>query len=121
MEKGDVIFAAIAAYIKDMKDPENKVSDAEINKVCKAHGKMFMLLDGGFSALNASRGSVMNELIQRMQTTLELARKKWVEMGLSVTLKCHVLFNHAIELLLLTGGFVKIGKDRIERSQLAQK
>jgi hypothetical protein len=51
-----------------------------------------------------------------MQTTLEHARKKWAEMGLSITPKCHVLFNHAIELLLLTDGFVEMGEDRIERS-----
>ncbi len=96
-----------------MKDPENEVSDAEINKVCESHGKMFMLLNGLFSA-KAPRGSVTNELILKMQTTLELVRKKWAEMGLSITPKCHVLFNHAIELLLLTGGFVESAKTALK-------
>ncbi len=85
--------------------------------VCSAHGQMFQLLDGIFSLLNAKRGAVTAEIVEKLKETLELARKKWDDMGLSMTPKWHMLLAHAVEMLLTTGGgLIEMGEDRIERA-----
>jgi thymidylate kinase len=59
--------------------------------------------------------------VEKLKERLELARKKWDDMGLlSMTPKWHMLLAHAIEeLLMRTGGglIVVMGEDRIERAQ----
>jgi hypothetical protein len=94
-----------------------KIDKEELKAVCLAHGQMFQLLDGIFSLLNTKRGAVTAEIVETLKKRLELARKKWDDMGLSMTPKWHMLLAHAIELLMRTGGgLIEMGEDRIERA-----
>jgi hypothetical protein len=95
-----------------------EIDKEELKAVCSAHGQMFQLLDGIFSLLNTKRGAVTAEIVEKLKERLELARKKWDDMGLSMmTPKWHMLLAHVIELLIRTGGgLIEIGKDRIERA-----
>ena len=81
-----------------------KIDKEELKAVCLAHGQMFQLLDGIFSLLNTKRGAVTAEIVETLKKRLELARKKWDDIGLSMTPKWHMLLAHAIELLMTTGG-----------------
>jgi len=94
-----------------------KIDKEELKTVCSAHGQMFQLLDGIFSLLNTKRGGVTAEIVQKLKERLELARRKWDDMGLSMTPKWHMLLAHAIEFLIRTGGgLIEMGEDRIERA-----
>ena len=94
-----------------------KIDKEELKAVCSAHGQMFQLLDGIFSLVNTKRGAVTTELLKTLKERLELARKKWDDIGLSMTPKWHMLLAHAIELLMRTGGgLIEMGEDRIERA-----
>jgi hypothetical protein len=94
-----------------------KIDKEELKAVCSAHGQMFQLLDGIFSLVNTKRGAVTTELLKTLKERLELARKKWDDIGLSMTPKWHMLLAHAIEFLLRTGGgLIEMGEDRIERA-----
>jgi hypothetical protein len=94
-----------------------KIDKQELKAVCSAHGQMFQLLDGTFSLLNTKRGAVTAEIVEKLKERLELARKKWDDMGLSMTPKWHVLLAHAVEMPLRTGGgLIEMGFDRIERA-----
>ncbi len=94
-----------------------KIDKEELKAVCLAHGQMFQLLDGIFSLLNTKRGAVTAEIVETLKKRLELARKKWDDIGLSMTPKWHMLLAHAIELLMRTGGgLIEMGEDRIERA-----
>jgi hypothetical protein len=94
-----------------------KIDEEDLKAVCLAHGQMFQLLDGIFSLLNTKRGVVTAEIVEKSKDRLELARKKWDDMSLSMTPKWHMLLAHVIELLMITGGgLIVMGEDRIERA-----
>jgi hypothetical protein len=94
-----------------------KIDKQELKAVCSAHGQTLQLLDGMFSLLNTKRGAVTAEIVEKLKERLELARKKWDDMGLSMTPKWHMLLAHAVEMLLRTGGgLIEMGEDRIERA-----
>jgi hypothetical protein len=61
-----------------------EIDKEELKAVCSAHGQMFQLLDGIFSLLNTKRGAVTAEIVEKLKERLELARKKWDDMGLSM-------------------------------------
>jgi hypothetical protein len=94
-----------------------KTGKEKLKAVCSAHGQMFQLLNGTFSLLSAKRGAATAEIVEKLKERLELARKKWDDMGLSMTPKWHMLLAHAIELLIgAGGGLIEMGEDRIERA-----
>jgi hypothetical protein len=126
MSKGREIFAAIEAHVKAKIEAEKDLTDKEktldvdvpeLEQHCEARGTMFQLLDGIFSLLLTKRGMLTTAILDDLRKRLELARVKWAEMGLSMTPKWHMLLNHAVELLIRTGGgLVELGEDRIERA-----
>jgi hypothetical protein len=124
MKRGKEIFEKVREHIKKMADErENnlhvleKLDRQALTKTCLALGQMFPLLDGVFSLLLTKRGEVAYQVAETLKKQLELVRQKWDEIGLSMTVKWHMLLNHAIEFLIRTGGgLIKMGEDRIERA-----
>jgi hypothetical protein len=100
-------------------NPTNKVPNPVVvihPTVQDSYGNMYQLLDSIFSLLHAERGSVTEELLRKLETQLELARKAWNNLKMSETPKWHVLLCHAVSLLRQSqGGLVQIGESHIER------
>ena len=114
MANGDDLFHDIAELVKVNKSNED-VTNEEIDELCGSFGRMALLLDGIFSKVNTKRGEVTDDLIAQLEKQLELARLEWDRLGFSQTPKWHLLLDHIVWLMKVTGGFVDMGEDVVER------
>ena len=118
MENGIDMFEAVAKHIRERVvrvDDLNTAPDSEIEQVCKDYGELLILMDGIFSDYNTPRGSVNEEVIQRLSKRLKTAMLEMNRMQMSVTPKCHVALEHGVEQLWETKGFADMKEDRLER------
>jgi len=92
------------------------VDDQEIDEACKNHGEMAVLLDSVFSKLLTKRGRVSDEVLDTLEKDLLTSMTKWIQMGLSITPKFHVLLAHALAQLRRLRGIADMLEDAIERS-----
>ena len=118
MANGVELFSQIAELIKSTMEQSNThptITHKEIDDHCSSFGRLSVLLDGVFSKINTKRGGVTDSLIVELEKQLELARVEWDRVGLSLTHKWHLLMDHVVELLRITGGFVDMGEDVLER------
>jgi hypothetical protein len=120
MENGKELFAAIGVLLKEKyaaNNPDNDMEtiNEEIDEVCSAFGRLNVLLDGIFSKINTKRGQVTDDLIEDLEEQLLVTMREWERMGFSSTPKFHMMLDHVPQILRLTGGFVDMGEDAIER------
>jgi hypothetical protein len=115
MADGQRMMSA-AADMLVLHRPDDGAEEDEIRKTCDTYGTMYQLMDSIFSLLHTERGGVDDELLRKLETLLEIARKAWKNMGMSETPKWHVLLCHAVSLLRESnGGLVYIGETHIEK------
>jgi hypothetical protein len=117
MYGGVRIFNNIQKFLIDNKvNWSQTTTDEEIMEVCGGYGEVLQLLDGVFSLLNTPRREYNDDKQIKLEVSLELLRKKWIALNLSITPKVHMLLNHSAHLIKRLKGFVHMTEERIKKA-----
>ena len=119
MYHADYVFGEFTKILQQSKKEDCSMSDDDIENMCNKYARAFLLWDGAFSL--ARKLSPTAADIEQYRQYSTAAIRYHQEIGCTITIKGHIMFQHVIQQLLsIPGGLGDKAEDWIERQHQEQ-
>ena len=105
-------FARISTVLCEFCPEEMK---AETNTMCKHYQTLFEMLEGATYFMRKPNGLVTDDDIEKFQEFVDAVMLKWRALGLSITVKAHLLESHAYSQMLYYHGIGDFIEEFVEQ------
>jgi hypothetical protein len=115
MSKREEIVSAIGDMCLSLPEEQKLLKEERIYEILEAYEQLLGHLDGLFSICRVKRFHLTPEMTQQAIIHKNQAVSLWRALGLSVSVKLHIIEDHLIDMLVALQGFGDLTEDEGER------